>query len=86
MPFFLPQSAPPQKRQVKNAETGFMQWPSICLYRKQWEAKGKISIDMVKVKGRSENFKNMFAVYIKGIRHTVFDTLFLCQCPFKETP
>jgi hypothetical protein len=32
----------------KNAETGFMQCSSNCHYRKQWVAKDKISIYIVK--------------------------------------
>jgi hypothetical protein len=33
----------------KNAETGFMRWPPVCPYRKQWVPKDKISTYIVKV-------------------------------------
>jgi hypothetical protein len=32
----------------KNAKTGYMRWSPVCPYRKQWVAKGKISIYIVK--------------------------------------
>jgi hypothetical protein len=79
----------------KNAEAGFIRWSPDCHNRKQWMAESKSSIYIVNgtfvkgiaFKGTIRKFLNKLAVHIEGIRHSpkcLFDTLFSCQCHFKE--
>jgi hypothetical protein len=89
----LPRLAPPIGKAGRYSQTGFMQYSLNCHCRKQWVAKDKISIYIVKVnfskivdfKGMIRKFLIMVAVYIKGPWHShicLFETLFSCQCPF----
>jgi hypothetical protein len=79
----------------KNAETIFMWWFPNGLYRKQWVAKIKILLYIVKVifsknlafKGTIRIFLNMLAVHIEGPRHPIiclFSTLYSCHCPLNN--
>jgi hypothetical protein len=61
----------------KNAEADFMRWSPVCHCRKQWVAKSKILISIVKVdfskivtlKGMIRKLLNTLAVQIEGIRY-----------------
>jgi hypothetical protein len=81
----------------ESAETGFMWWFPVCPYKKQWVAKSKILIYIVKVifffskvvafKGTIRKFLNMVAVHIEGPSHPpicLFITPLLCHCPFNS--
>jgi hypothetical protein len=71
-PIFIPCS--PTGESGKNSETGFMRWSPVCHYRKQWVARGKFSIYIVKVNfskvvaftGTIRKFLNTLAVHIEG--------------------